>query len=423
MLPADARSVEEQDRGRVVHCSSFRRLQGKTQVMGVHEGDFHRTRLTHSLEAAQIACGMRKTIEQSRDTPQQALQMLAPEALLQTACYIHDIGHPPFGHGGERALHQCMVERGGGGFESNAQNLRLITLLERFGQPGHGINPTRRSLLSCIKYYIAYSAYPEELRQQKPVKCYYDSEHELITDCLERCFGAAEAELVASARSDPSGNGKPSPQFMTLDASIMQIADDIAYAVHDLEDAIARDMINREHFRQYLESLPTTISNGQPGELQALLQRDRMEDWLFDQENHGNRKQIISQLVNLCVTSIRIVPVEQFEHPLLRYQASLPDDARKLVATCKKITADHVINNPVVHQLVQKGGFIIKRLFAALADEPNKLIPQWQQRLSLAKGDANRAVCDFIAGMTDSYAGRTYDRLYTPNFGNSSDNI
>ena len=135
--PGDVRTAYERDRARIIHSAGFRRLQGKTQVMGVGEGDFHRTRLTHTLECAQVGTGVLDLFERTDAFPSQLARWRPLRALIEGACFAHDLGHPPFGHGGERALFLEM--RDSGGFEGNAQTLRLIARLEKYTVRGREI--------------------------------------------------------------------------------------------------------------------------------------------------------------------------------------------------------------------------------------------------------------------------------------------
>ena len=126
--PEDDRGAYQRDRARIMHSAGFRRLQGKTQVMGTGEGDFHRTRLTHSIEVAQIGYGLLGVLEKHKDQHNPALQGWLPDRdLIEAACLAHDLGHPPFGHKGEQALHRAMLDHGG--FEGNGQTLRILTKL------------------------------------------------------------------------------------------------------------------------------------------------------------------------------------------------------------------------------------------------------------------------------------------------------
>lgn len=182
--PEDAREDADIDYARVIHSASFRRLQGKTQILNLGDSDFYRTRLTHSLEVEQIAGGIAKQLGKSfRD--HDATRHLPHGGLIHAVGCTHDLGHPPFGHGGEVALNYCM--RDNGGFEGNGQTLRILTRLETFSA-GAGANLTRRTLLGVLKYPVAYSAVRNpkivpamangptaikvlDLRASKPPKC------------------------------------------------------------------------------------------------------------------------------------------------------------------------------------------------------------------------------------------------------------
>ena len=152
----DHRDPYYRDYARLVHSAAFRRLQAKTQVLGLGESDFYRTRLTHSLEVAQIGAGLvvhlRAQLQLPTMPPQPRfeswLNLLPSEKLIEAICLAHDLGHPPFGHGGERALNYAM--RGAGGFEGNGQTLRILARLEKNSED-HGLNPTRRLLLGVLK--------------------------------------------------------------------------------------------------------------------------------------------------------------------------------------------------------------------------------------------------------------------------------
>ena len=154
--PKDVRRQYQRDRARIIHSAAFRRLQGKTQVMGVGEGDFHRTRLTHSIECAQIGAGLLEVI-QTGQVPESLDGWMPDRDLIEAACFAHDLGHPPYGHGGEKALYAEMRECGG--FEGNAQTLRIISRLEKYQARGRGINPTRRLVLAILKYPIPYGMF------------------------------------------------------------------------------------------------------------------------------------------------------------------------------------------------------------------------------------------------------------------------
>ena len=149
--PDEIRSEYERDLSRLIHSSAFRRLQSKTQVLGLGESDFYRTRLTHSMEVAQIGRGIVQYINESERFSKYK-EYLPNMSLITAICLAHDIGHPPFGHGGEVALNYCMREYGG--FEGNGQTLRILGKLDKYTEK-HGLNPTRRMLLGVLKYPAA----------------------------------------------------------------------------------------------------------------------------------------------------------------------------------------------------------------------------------------------------------------------------
>jgi len=195
---ADARSNADIDYGRIVHSASFRRLQGKTQILNLGDSDFYRTRLTHSLEVAQIAGSLARQLRADHEG-HPALAHLPDLALIQAIGSTHDLGHPPFGHGGEVALNYCMS--GSGGFEGNGQTLRILARLEKYSS-SNGADLMRRTLLGTLKYPVAYSraAHPEkrpslltgptvlrlvDREASKPPKCFMDSEQGAVDWILE----------------------------------------------------------------------------------------------------------------------------------------------------------------------------------------------------------------------------------------------
>ena len=432
-LPKDPRGSYALDRGRIMHSAAFRRLQGKTQVMGVREGDFHRTRLTHSLEAAQIAGGILACLHSDlpsdlndRSEQQEACEWLPPLSLLEAACFVHDIGHPPFGHGGERALHKCMQDCGG--FEGNAQTIRIITKLEKQGKRAQGINPTYRTLLATLKYGLPYSDYDEPSRAvDSPPKCYFDSEKDFVSQALGK-FPDCDQKKYRKMRFR---NGKPDPQYMTLDASIMQMADDIAYAVHDLEDIVARGMVSETKLKEAMEPLfregmiqgKDVQRSGTKNQGPLIINHAEICDALFA-EWHGKRKWAIAQMVNLCAGSAKICK-KDFEHPLLKYNACHDDEIKKFIQGLKKLSYDLVIKDAHIKQLESRGAHIITKLFYALKADPKNLIPKntWKDLNVDPPPCEERKICDFIAGMTDAYAEKIYNRLFTPGYGSSADEL
>mgnify|MGYP000417384027 CR=1 FL=1 len=405
----DHRAPYERDRTRVIHSPSFRRLQRKTQILGTHSGDFHRTRLTHSLEVASIGLSI---IRNLGFKPQhQILEGLLPDDdLITTICLLHDIGHPPFGHGGETALNYMMREHGG--FESNAQTLRLLTKLENSYGP-FGLDLTRRSLLGILKYPVprnqmlaplVYHASKSKQRNVRindwiPPKAYFDSEQPEI-DWLLEGFSRDDRALFQSLRSTPNENLHGEAAYYSFDCSIMDAADDIAYGVHDLEDAIHLSLIQRDHldnseFRHHLQST------------QLFDPAYKIIDQLFSDEMQ-QRKQAIGELVNYLVSSAEIVTVHQdFTNPILRYNLRLIDAANALLSDLKNCIFRYVIDSQSARTAEHGGQNIVIRIFEATSSNPTSLLDNISRHIYLKaenEAEAYRVICDYIANMTDEQA-------------------
>jgi dGTPase len=408
----DDRDEYQRDRARIVHSAAFRRLQAKTQVMGVGEGDFHRTRLTHSLEAGQIGEGILARLnERHKDD---AIRVWLPSReLVQAACFAHDIGHPPFGHGGEKALHARMV--GSGGFEGNGQTLRIVARLEK-SRRGFGINPTRRTVLALLKYPMPYSKFCATERRDHPPKCYFDAETDIVQWAIEPFNAADQARFMNGDIDD-----EKKPKHRTLDCSLMECADDIAYAVHDLEDIVARRLVKETDIEVQIKA---AFAGARDGIGPAGLKLENVLDGLFTagDDRSYRRKQTIGDLVNLFISTAAIVKDPSFEHPLLNNRVGFPKDVEVLLKSLKKATFRLVIRQAEVQQLERRGKWIIEQLFDAFMAQP-ELIPEdaWN---SLEPGDTDiRRVCDYVAGMTDSFAERIYRRMFVPGFGSSRDDL
>lgn len=414
----DVRDAYDHDKGRVIHSAAFRRLQGKTQVMATGEGDFHRTRLTHSIETGQIGEGLLLKIRSDRTIGDAIKAWLPSSSLMIAACYAHDLGHPPYGHGGEETLNACMA--GHGGFEGNGQTLRVMNRLEKYRRPGIGLNPTRRLTLAVLKYPAPYSACAAAFERigvdpdEQPPKCFLDSESDIVDWALAPF---SDSDRAALARLDASGR----PIYRTMDCALMECADDIAYGVHDLEDAIARGLIRRDTFEAYVlgaRDLPDFESLAAFG---LGLGREALADALFSRSSY-DRKQAISALVNLLVTNVALMERPEFEHPLLRYTVDFADPVKALVRFLKMFIRNTVIESASVRQLRRKGNLVVTAVFDELVHDP-RLIPRSARDDLLADDPIERQVCDYIAGMTDTYAERLYRRMFEPGFGTTTDEL
>jgi dGTPase len=379
--------------------------------MGVGEGDFHRTRLTHSLEVAQIGYGILEVLQKRKALlPSEIQEWLPNRDLVEAACFAHDLGHPPFGHKGEQALHQAMFKHGG--FEGNGQTLRILSRLEKYKVRGKGIFPTRRLVLGVLKYPCAMDAFEMKNHTVKPPKCYHREEKDVVQWALEG-FSEGDRNLFQEV-------GKSKPKHHSFDCSILELADDIAYGVHDVEDIVARGLATSEVIRtkisKALDKAGETIAQGKVNFTADYVSTELLADSF-------RRKQIVSELVNLFITNVRIAKKDRFEHPLLSYQVELPPGHTKLLKAIKSLAYELVIKEAKVQQLERRGQMIVAKLYNELVSAPTDLIPSSSWNDGCKEGTIERRVCDYIAGMTDDYAQKLYKRLFSPGYGSSGDEL
>lgn len=415
----DHRDPFQRDRARVLHSAAFRRLQAKTQVHGAGSNDFHRTRLTHSLEVAQIGSGLLAQLE----IQQPSIQNILPcTSLIETLCLAHDIGHPPFGHGGEVALNYSMRDHGG--FEGNAQTFRIVSHLEPYTK-SNGMNLTRRTLLGLVKYPALLSEVrskqlPEPVLHQRRLKAKEWMPAKGIFDCDKTDFDWLLEPLSTQDRTHFSSMRLTSPQpyqhnktrYKSLDCSIMEIADDIAYGVHDLEDAIVLNMVSRELWHSTVAQQLTTC-----GDQWFKQNIAKLSEQLFSGE-HYLRKDAIGGIVNTLLTSVSVqkVPNTEFSNPLLSYNAYLDENTSKALGIFKAFVNEYVIQIPEVQIIEYKGQQVVMDLFEALSADPERLLPiatrhKWQES-EQQEGDGMRIICDYIAAMTDGYAQKLHSQLF-----------
>ena len=419
----DHRSPFQRDRARILHSAAFRRLQSKTQVMGSGQSDFHRTRLTHSLEASQIGSGI---IAQIRSKyPEKSQQYLpSDDSLIESLCLAHDIGHPPFGHGGEIALHYMMRDHGG--FEGNGQTFRIVSHLEPFSE-NYGMNLTRRTLLGLIKYPQVLNTLqastlpqpPSSIRQLKasdwhPPKGLYQDDIEMI-DWVLSPLSTADKEQFQAIMTKPKGHNKTI--YKSLDCSIMELADDIAYGIHDLEDAIETNVVSQRDFtQQVIEKLQCLDDPWLQSYSETLANK------LFDSRRFI-QKEAIGGLVNYLITAVELVDVNDsksanFQEPLLRYNAIHPEIPAQALQIFKDFVYQYVIKQTPIQQLEYRGQQIVMELFQALASDPERLLPKssvarWQHAEKNGQ-NSHRVIADYVSGMTDEYATKLYQTLFLP---------
>lgn len=382
---SSARSDFARDRGRLLHSSALRRLAAKTQVLSPTAGlDFARNRLTHSLEVAQIGRELANRVGVDAD-------------VVETACLAHDLGHPPFGHNGEQALAEWAVECGG--FEGNAQSFRLLVRLEpkavdRHGVP-RGLNLTRTSLLASIKY--PWSANEPEQDPSGRAK-----------------FGvyADDQEIFDWARA-----GMP-PRRLTIEAEVMDFSDDVAYSVHDFEDAIVNSYLDpaaiaSETSRDdILQDMASWVGKSHPNSLRAAWERlAQVPGWVTgfspSRVQLAALKNLTSTLIGRFAQAASVQSVDGLE------SLSVPDTTRDEIALLKGLVAVHVMSHTARQPIYHHQRDVVKTLASALSLEPGLMDAWFQADYAAASGDEarQRVVVDQVASLTDQSAMALYERL------------
>jgi len=388
-VDAPVRTPFERDRARVVHAASSRRLAAKTQVVGPQSDDFVRNRLTHSLEVAQVARDLSRALGSQPD-------------IAETAALAHDLGHPPFGHNGERAL--AEVSEACGGFEGNAQTLRLLTRLEAksFDDDGHsaGLNLTRATLDACTKYPWARGGGPH------PAK-----------------FGVYADDRAVFDWMRAPGHG----QQQCLEAQIMDLADDVAYSVHDVEDGTVAGRLDLTKIDQpaVWETLRAWYLPGaHDDDLDATLDRLRsVGSWPTAPYDGSRRslaalKNLTSDVIGRFCGAVQAATFAAGPGPFVRFEADLvlPEETLLEIAVLKGIAAHYVMQAAdrvasLVHQRE-----LLAELVAVLFDRgPDVLDRPFADDWTYASDDAARlrVVIDQVASLTDASAVARHARMTT----------
>lgn len=413
----DDRNDFQRDKARVMHSAAFRRLQAKTQIMGVGVADFFRTRLTHSLEAAQIATGICSHL--SHVQPDLASEVSLDEHLIETISLAHDIGHPPFGHGGELALQYMMHEHGG--FEGNGQTFRILTRIETYSKDA-GMNLSRRSLLGAMKYPNFMSVLtnstcmPKKSERFSQVKAHSWHPPKALFDCDRDIFDWLLDPLSLGDKNNfmtfqQFSNEHAKTLHKSVDSSIMELADDIAYAIHDLEDAVAMNLVSQASFEAEITQPILSLTHDWLSHNIVNIQSDLFADAPYV------RKNAIGALVNVFISEIRLARKHLFTESLLDYQATLPNAAEHALNLFKSYVFRQVIRKPEMQHIEFKGQNIVMALFDVFNNEPTRLLPtntnvRWQN--ANTDTERHRVIADYISGMTDDYASRMYASLFLP---------
>lgn len=349
-LPAPTRSDFQRDRDRIVHSTAFRRLVYKTQVFLNHEGDLFRTRLTHSLEVAQLGRSIARSLGLNED-------------LVEAIALAHDLGHTPFGHAGQDVLNECM--QGHGGFEHNLQSLRVVDELE--------------------ERYPAYNG----------LNLAFETREGILKHCSRR-----HAEMLES--QEPGGVGR---RFLegsqpSLEAQLCNLADEIAYNAHDIDDGVRSGLITMEQ----LEAVPLFVRfrDDTLAEFPQLTGRRLLFDTI--------RRMLSEQVYDV----IRATQALLDEHTpgsadaarqcpqLVRFSQSMREDSTAL----KRFLFKELYRHPQVNETTAKAKQVLSELFTAYVAQPSAMPADFARR-----EDLHRAVADYIAGMTDRFAVREHERL------------
>jgi dGTPase len=366
------RDPYQRDYGRILYSSSFRRLQGKMQLLGLDPSHFHRNRLTHSLEVAQTARSIASSLE------------IPDPTVAETCSLAHDLGNPPFGHRGEQVLDE--IAEGIGGFEGNAQTLRIISFLEKKSFSYRGLNLTYRTLLGVTKYFNKRG---EEGKEKK--KFIYNEDFDL----LENIF---IAKGLINRR--------------TIDVQIMDLADEIAYAAHDLEDSLAFGLLAIDELIYEFR-----ISSKYGGAYDRLLEIVKeCQNFAFGGSTFGTseeysflfRKELTSKIVHSLIADIHVSDKGSTKE--LGFK-----DGGVLSEGLKKLLFKAVLRKRSVQNYEKVGEKVINGLFQVYYDNNfNKdglLLPP-EYRSAKDDNDRMRMVVDYIAGMMDSFAIQEYKKYF-----------
>ncbi len=354
------RTCFQRDRDRIIHCAAFRRLQYKTQVFVNHEGDFFRTRLTHSLEVAQIARSVCRALHLNED-------------LAEALALAHDLGHPPFGHAGEEALKEMMEPFGG--FDHNAQSLRVVTWLERRYPGFDGLNLTWETVEGVVKHngpLAGAGPLPWPIAE-------YDREYGLELDT----YASAEAQVAA-------------------------VSDDIAYDNHDIDDGLRAGLFTVEDLADVplIGPVFAEVREAHPG-----LDRERLVC--------GAVRQLIGAMVMdvLAETGRRIAEAEPgsaadirgLGRPVVGFSAGMEEDERAL----KRFLFENMYRHYKVNRMTSKARRVLRDLFVLFVAEPDCLPTEWRRKAGEPDSEKTaRVVADYTAGITDRHALDEHRRLF-----------
>lgn len=350
------RNAFQRDRDRIIHSISFRRLRHKTQVFVAPDGDHFRVRLTHSLEVAQIG----RTI---------ARALGLDEDLTEALCLAHDIGHPPFGHAGERALERALEQHGG--FDHNAQTLRTLMFLERVYPRFDGLNLSWETLEGLAKH-------------NGPV--------------LEESWAMHEANQALDL--DLS-------RHSSLEAQIAAVSDDIAYDNHDIDDGLRAGLLTLDQLldQPFVRAGWERVSAAYPDVAVERLQRELVRDQIGQMVND------VIEATKARISNLGIKTIEDVRSAGLtigNFSDGMKEDERKL----KSFMYDNLYFHPSQLNAAEGADHVVSGLFQAYVDDPSLMGEDWQSRLPHSEPQRSRHIADFIAGMTDRFALGRFAAIY-----------
>lgn len=367
--PSPTRTDFQRDRDRIIHSTAFRRLKQKTQVFLYDEGDHYRTRLTHSLEVAQIARALARALNLDED-------------LAEALALAHDLGHPPFGHAGERALNRSMKEFGG--FDHNAQSLRVVTSLERRYPRFDGLNLVWETLEGLVKHNGPLTRGDDtgEIAIGGGGLPFAVAEHAKVQDLWLWSFASAEAQAAA-------------------------IADDIAYDAHDIDDGLRAELLRLD------DLIETEVT------------ADLLDDIRKQFPELDRQRQAYELIRRMITTMIEDVIAESFRR-LDRLSPSSADDVRRAAApvigfsaemkendrAIKRLLTARVYRHRRVMSVMERAEAVIDGLFRRYWSDPALLPDEWRADVGASDAARARRIADFLAGMTDRYALAEYKRLF-----------
>ena len=400
----DYRSPFQVDRDRIIHAHAFRKLQSKTQVFLSGEYDFYRTRLTHSMEVAQIGRSICHYLR-TRGGPLTE-DFYIDSDLVEAACLSHDLGHPPFGHSGERTLQELMI--GWGGFEGNAQTLHLLTeTIFQNETSVRGMQPTRALLDGVLKYKKLFSEFPTPPKNH----FLYDPQ------TAERSFVFGGAEIPAALHEGDKLNA-----FKSIECQIMDWADDVAYSLNDIVDGVTAGFLTIERIERWAAGEAIDPP------------RQKLLDTLFDAIRGDRLESVFAQKVGRFISTCRLRERSNFmaeRTNRYRYELVISGGVEDEAQFFKKIANDIIFESPQLQQMEHKARRVLFELWDSAwrnyvergSRVINILPPRVGKLIEAEKTHAGKArqICDWLAGLTDGMIVRTYRRLFDPEFGSIRD--